>query len=353
MTSQTVLPRWRGFNLLEFFGIGSGPEALQPKPFNEDDFRWMADWGFDFARIPMNFQLWIVNKDPFTVDESVIEKLDDLLRLGETYRIHVSLNFHTAPGYRIGAKRVPPGNLWKDQKALDAFCFHWSYFAKRYKGIPSSRLSFDLVNEPPDLSKEMTLNDYIRVTTTATNAIRAVDPDRLVIADGYGVGVASPVNSLRRLALRRAPVPTTPIASATISRPGRMGCITHALSGPNPMAGIAPSWKNSTNHGLHSRKAASAFTAVKVGRSITPRTMSFWHGSATRLTSSPNTTLALRSGTFEVRSAFWTQGARMWHTSIGMDTSWTRNCCACCKRIECPSKMEIVRKFIEGVSKAL
>jgi endoglucanase len=136
----------------------------------------------------MNYQLWIVDKDPFSVNESVIAKLDRLLKLGETYSIHISLNFHTAPGYRIGAKNVPPGNLWKKQKALDAFCFHWSYFAKRYKGISSSRLSFDLVNEPPNLSREMSLDDYIRVTTAATNAIRAMDLERLIVSDGYGVG---------------------------------------------------------------------------------------------------------------------------------------------------------------------
>lgn len=185
MTSQTVLPRWRGFNLSEFFGI----PTFQANDFQEDDFRWMADWGFDFARIPMHYQLWIVDNDPFTVNESVIEKLDRVLKLGETYNIHISLNFHTAPGYRIGAKEpVPPGNLWKDQQALDAFCFQWSYFAQRYKGIPSNRLSFDLVNEPPNLSNQMSLDDFVRVTTAATNAIRAIDPDRLIISDGYGVG---------------------------------------------------------------------------------------------------------------------------------------------------------------------
>ena len=188
MTSQPVLPRWRGFNLLEFFGIGSTQQDLLPKPFHKDDFRWMADWGFDFARIPMNYRLWIVNDDPFTVDEQVIEKLDRAIQLGETYKIHISLNFHTAPGYRIGAKHTPPGKLWKDQIALDALRFHWEYFARRYKDIPTSRVSFDLVNEPPEVSKEMTLDDYIRVTTAATNAIRAVDPERLIIADGYAVG---------------------------------------------------------------------------------------------------------------------------------------------------------------------
>jgi endoglucanase len=185
VTTQTVLPRWRGFNLLEFFGI----PHLEARSFREDDFRWIAGWGFDFVRIPMNYLLWLVDGDPYTVDEAVIEKLDAALEYGERYHIHVSLNFHTAPGYRIGAPYTPPGSLWKDQIALDAFCFHWEYFARRYKSIPSSRLSFDLVNEPPPLSRrEMTLKDYIRVHSAAVHAIRAIDADRLIIANGYGVG---------------------------------------------------------------------------------------------------------------------------------------------------------------------
>jgi len=47
---QNKLPRWRGFNILDFFS---------PRPYNsrrfadtEQDFQWMADWGFDFVRFP-------------------------------------------------------------------------------------------------------------------------------------------------------------------------------------------------------------------------------------------------------------------------------------------------------------
>jgi len=31
---------------------------------------------------------------------------------------------------------------------LDAFVYQWTYFAGRYKGVPSEKLSFNLVNEP-------------------------------------------------------------------------------------------------------------------------------------------------------------------------------------------------------------
>ena len=60
--AQTVLPRWRGFNLLEMFTTKSKGD------FREDDFRWMSDWGFNFARIPMCYTLWIRNDDWRDID---------------------------------------------------------------------------------------------------------------------------------------------------------------------------------------------------------------------------------------------------------------------------------------------
>lgn len=186
MTSQIALPRWRGFNLLELFSR-QGPAEWRSGDFREDDFRWMADWGFDFVRIPMDYKLWAPGGDVYEVDERVLELVDRVVRLGERYNLHVSLNFHAAPGYCING--VPePFDLWQDDAALDAFCFHWALFAGRYTGIPSERLSFNLVNEPRIPEEVGTKAIYERVVRKATAAIRDEDPDRLVIADGIRVG---------------------------------------------------------------------------------------------------------------------------------------------------------------------
>ena len=49
-TAQTVLPRWRGFNITEM--LRSDAEIHKKKGiFREEDFKWIADWGFDFVRI--------------------------------------------------------------------------------------------------------------------------------------------------------------------------------------------------------------------------------------------------------------------------------------------------------------
>jgi endoglucanase len=180
---QNTLPRWRGFNLLDMFTVRSTGN------FSEDDFRWMADWGFNFVRIPACYTLWIKNDDAYQLDESGLEKMDRVVRLGQKYHIHVSINFHRAPGYSVNPERQEPYNLWKDQEALDAFCFHWRTFARRYKGIPNDQVSFDLVNEPENPSeKKMTRADHERVVRATVKAIREVDAQRLIIADGLSWG---------------------------------------------------------------------------------------------------------------------------------------------------------------------
>jgi endoglucanase len=179
MPAQTVLPRWRGFNLLEAFTVQSDGD------FQADDLRWMADWGFNFARIPATYTLWIENDDPYRLYEPGLEKIDRVVRLGEQAGVHICLNFHRAPGFSVNPERSEPFDLWKDRSALEAFCFHWQAFARRYQGISSERLSFNLVNEPVRPTPDgMTRADHERVVRAAVAAIRAVDPQRLVIADG-------------------------------------------------------------------------------------------------------------------------------------------------------------------------
>ena len=175
--SYAKLPRWRGFNLLEKFNKD------QNQPFKEEDFKMMAEWGFDFARLPMSYHCWSDPGDWFRMDEAVLKEIDQAIAYGAKYEIHVNLNLHRIPGYCVNPP-AEPLNLWKDEQALEAAVFHWRQFAKRYKGISSSKLSFDLINEPSQVEEP----DYLRVVTRIIQAIRQEDPKRLIIIDGLQYG---------------------------------------------------------------------------------------------------------------------------------------------------------------------
>lgn len=179
------LPRWRGFNLLEKFIA-----ADMNTRFREEDFAWMAEWGFNFVRLPMSYRCWSDPKDWRLIREPVMKEIDEALALGRRYGIHVCMNFHRAPGYSVDRSVAEPFNLWTDAEALEACVYHWRHFAARYKDVPNSALSFDLLNEPGMRSEQQMLDDatYFRVAKALVEGIRAESPERLIIADGLSWG---------------------------------------------------------------------------------------------------------------------------------------------------------------------
>ena len=168
---------WRGFNLLNYFTAG------YPKPFDEDEFRWMRDWGFNFVRLPLSYWNWSKPGEYYKMDERVLADIDNAVRWGEEYGIHVCLNLHRAPGYCVN-KPEEPENLFRDPSALDGCAYQWSVFAKRYKGISSRHLSFNLLNEVGDIPSA----DYERVVRRLVDDIRRVSPRRVIMIDGLRWG---------------------------------------------------------------------------------------------------------------------------------------------------------------------
>ena len=205
-TSLTVaknkLPKWKGFNLLDFFS----PDPVKSRPATQEDyFKWMQDWGFDFVRIPMAYPAYlkfdrsrdITPDEVYQVDQEAVDQIDQLIMMAHKYNLHVSLNLHRAPGYCVNAGFYEPYNLWTDQAALDAFCFHWAMWAKRYKNVSSQKISFDLLNEPgmrADMNDQHSKRSsvpgatYRRVAQAAAGAIRKENPNHLIIADGNDAG---------------------------------------------------------------------------------------------------------------------------------------------------------------------
>jgi endoglucanase len=181
---QPRIPRWRGFNLTELTGSQRG------QAFRESDFEWMAEWGFDFARLPMSYWAWSDPKDWLKIDEAALKPVDDAIALGRKHGVHINLNFHRIPGYCVNRRELEPHLLFDSprdsmERALEAAVYHWSFFAKRYRDVPSDRLSFDLFNEPPFMADQ---SRYVEVARALIRAIREASPDRLIVADGADIG---------------------------------------------------------------------------------------------------------------------------------------------------------------------
>ncbi len=170
------LPRWRGFNLLEKF--------YRNDRFLESDFQWISDWGFDFVRLPMDYRQWTDPNDPEKLREESLGHVDEAVELGRKYGVHVDLNLHNAPGYTVNRSVKHALSLWRDGEPQRQFAFQWRQFARRYRGIPSARLSFNLVNEPANVEEDV----YLNAIRGAVEAIREEDAERLILSDGLNWG---------------------------------------------------------------------------------------------------------------------------------------------------------------------
>ena len=204
---ENKLPRWRGFNILDFFSPRRYRANSERFANTEQDFKWIADWGFDFIRIPMAYPCYL-EYDPasgkdITPEETVIfreeamEAVEKVVYAANKYNLHVSLNLHRAPGFCINAGFREPFNLWKDSEAQQAFYTHWDIWAKRFKNVSPKLLSFDLVNEPcfkEDMNDQFGKSSAVPGETYRKIAIGCMDvihrqtPDRIVVADGNSGG---------------------------------------------------------------------------------------------------------------------------------------------------------------------
>lgn len=199
---ENKLPRWKGFNLLDFF---SPDPANAREGSKEEYFKWMADWGFDFVRIPMAYPSYLkfdrsrnIRKNEVRkIDNRAVDKIHELVNAAHKYKLHVSLNLHRAPGFCVNAGFHEPYNLWTDEEALDDFCYHWGFWAKAYKNVSRDKISFDLLNEPcmrEDMNDQHSRRgpvpgeSYRKLALAAAEAIRKQNPDHLIIADGNNVG---------------------------------------------------------------------------------------------------------------------------------------------------------------------
>ena len=174
--SWKKLPRWRGFNLLEKFNG-------QNRPFLENDFRMISDLGFNFVRLPMDYRAWIMKGDRKKFHEQTLKEIDLAVEYGLKYGIHTMINFHRAPGYTVARPQEDP-LVWDDDETLDVCALHWKTFAKRYAGIPGESVSFNLFNEPANID----IRKFMKVHRRLCEAIRAEDPNRLIICDGMSWG---------------------------------------------------------------------------------------------------------------------------------------------------------------------
>ncbi|MBQ9430441.1 MAG: DUF2341 domain-containing protein [Kiritimatiellae bacterium] len=179
---------WRGANVVSMFLApwSYADPFIHTLSVEEDEFALLEKCGLNFARLPIDYRFVLSPDDWEHWLEDGLAKIDAAVEYGRRHHIHVMLCLYRAPGFSVyhleAFKR--PMTLNADPRALVAFKRIWREFARRYKGIPNSELSFNPVNEPIQFSTEQ----YVKVFGETIDEIRKEDPNRLVMLDGNGCG---------------------------------------------------------------------------------------------------------------------------------------------------------------------
>ncbi|WP_061963149.1 glycoside hydrolase family 5 protein [Demequina aurantiaca] len=178
---------WYGFNFQWIFredhetpaAIAADQKALDA----------IADWGFNFVRVPADYRFWASPETYKTQNDVGLELIDGYLEQCQERGLHMSLNLHRVPGYCINGQELERRNLWDDEVAQEGLYAMWRDFAERYRDVPANALSFDLINELPSVGDGgFTRDVHQHIIRRIANDIRDISPDRVIVIDGLDGG---------------------------------------------------------------------------------------------------------------------------------------------------------------------
>jgi len=175
-------------------GLTDKQGAYRSGKYQESDFRYLAETGANFVRLPISYLFLTKNGDPASLDEHKLAEIDEAISWGRKYGLHVCLNLFSTPGYTIAEPNQTP-SLWTDAGEQALFVSYWRALARRYAKVPGSELSFNLLNEP---AWDAPASAYVQLMREAIEAIHAVTPGRWIFVDGLKCG-AEPVRDLAGL----------------------------------------------------------------------------------------------------------------------------------------------------------
>lgn len=153
------------------------------------DFDTAAAAGFNCVRIPVSHV--VLESEPLVADEAGFELLAGAMAMAERAGLYVVLDMHSVPGGQSTDQPsgdVTANGLWTDPEAQERLVWLWQRIARRFKNTPNF-VAYDLINEPyGDFSTDVRA-ELLDIVDRTVEAIRAVDPDRLILAPGALQGI--------------------------------------------------------------------------------------------------------------------------------------------------------------------
>jgi glucan 1,3-beta-glucosidase len=148
----------------------------------ERDWQNIQSYHFNLVRIPFNYRLLEDDDHPMVLRTDAWRWLDTAVDEAERHGMYVVLDLHGVQGGQSPydhTGRAGQNKLWTSPEDQARMCWLWGQIAARYRDR-SAVIAYDPMNEPYGGKKSEVLGVFEKVYP----AIRAADPEKLVLAHG-------------------------------------------------------------------------------------------------------------------------------------------------------------------------
>lgn len=198
VTQEKLPSGWKGSGL----GTLKNNQGQFCLRFRESDIRFLSESGFNFTRLFFDFgslRYPDYPEDWKQVNRSELKDLDQLLAWCIEYGVHLQISMSlyqdTNGNSKYDAAMPVSEAEWEVTRA------YWEMLAKRYAGISSKYLSFDLCNEieplGPEQPEELDFDTAIEGIASVRDVIWKADPDRVLL---YSFADGAPTESVDAIA---------------------------------------------------------------------------------------------------------------------------------------------------------
>jgi|SRR5579859_446978 len=179
--------------------FGEKERAEMEKALQESQFKQLAELGVTHIRLNLGRAFIQEKQEPYHLRPEGLVLLDKAVDYALKNGLGIIIDMH----------QIPPPQLIKDKKAMDAFREMWKELAAHYTK-KSSKIIFELLNEPVQeglvdtvQSKESDWEKWRNVVKDLVNTIHGEDSGRYVIITGAGWGGVDGLMRMGNLHLSR------------------------------------------------------------------------------------------------------------------------------------------------------
>lgn len=182
----------KGVNLAHWLSQSKDRGKERAAKFTEEDFRRIAELGFDHVRFPVDEEhLWNVDGGR---DEEGFAHLHDGIRWSFKHRLRVIVDLHVLRAHHFNQAKTR--TLWSDPKEQAKMVDMWRQLSLELRDYPRDRVAYEIMNEPATDDTE----DWNKLMNRAIVEIRKAEPDRILL---LGSRSGNQVKTFSELAIPR------------------------------------------------------------------------------------------------------------------------------------------------------